>query len=373
MIIKVLHILWSANFGGIERLVFDLASAQSENPKISAEILFGKEEGSGEFLKEFREAGLRCHFLRLKSGVDFSPHKLLRAADTFCAYDILHFHGFNPLMAAAAILSRKKLVYTVHGVFGFGRKRKKIESQRDRLEKAFLNRFVDFVSFNSKFSRGVAEQRFGLENVKSAVVYNGIGFQAETIDSVIPDKDHLELIKGKFVVGTSSRFAGFKRIDRLINAFAEFNKEKEIILLLVGDGILFDELKRLVNELNLADRTVFTGYRHNVRQYQKLMDVCAFPSETEPFGLGAVETLSLGKPTIVFRDGGGIVEILEGICKEDIVEDVSQLACRLDYYYRHREAIAEGACQRIAYARRFDIREAARQFEGIYQTIMAKK
>jgi glycosyltransferase involved in cell wall biosynthesis len=330
MIIKVLHVLWNADFGGIERLALNLASAQSENPEISAGILFGKEEGRGEFLREFQEAGLKCHFLRLKSGLDFSPRKLLRSAVIFRYYDILHFHGFNPLTAVAAILSRRKIVFTVHGVFGFGRKRRRIEYLKDRLEKAFLNKFVDFISFNSKFSREIAEQRFGLKQVIGAVVHNGIRLKYEAIDSLTPNKEHLELMKGKFIVGTSSRLVSSKRIDRLIEAFSIFENKKEAALLLVGDGIFRNELNRMVKDLSLDGKAIFAGFQQQVRKYQAMMDVCVFPFANEAFGLVAIETLSLGKPTIVFRDGGGIAEILEDISKEDIVENVSQLASRLN-------------------------------------------
>jgi len=371
--IKVLHVLWSANFGGIQRLVLDLTSAQSVNPKMQAEILFGKEEGIGEFLNAFQEAELKYYFLGLKSGFDFSPWKYLKAIRIFQSYDILHFHVFNPMIAVAAVLSGRKIVYTFHGVFGFGRKRKKTERLNEYAEKIFVNRFVDYATFNSIFSKRIAQQRFGLHRVENSVIYNGSRILPASTVPKFSERKVWEQIKGKFIVGTSSRFAGFKRIDRLIKAFFDFQKEKDAVLLLVGDGALKSQLQNMVQKIQLSEKTIFTGYKKNVREYINLMDICVFPSENEPFGLVAVEALSLGKPTIVFKDGGGIAEVVAGLSEDDIVDDISQLVERLNFYYYNREEIEKNIEKRVECAKKFDINNMAKEFEIVYRNVLLQK
>ena len=371
--IKVLHVLWSANFGGIQRLVLDLTSAQSVNPKMQAEILFGKEEGIGEFLNAFQEAELKYYFLGLKSGFDFSPWKYLKAIRIFQSYDILHFHVFNPMIAVAAVLSGRKIVYTFHGVFGFGRKRKKTERLNEYAEKIFVNRFVDYATFNSIFSKRIAQQRFGLHRVENSVIYNGSRILPASTVPKFSERKVWEQIKGKFIVGTSSRFAGFKRIDRLIKAFFDFQKEKDAVLLLVGDGALKSQLQNMVQEIQLSEKTIFTGYKKNVREYINLMDICVFPSENEPFGLVAVEALSLGKPTIVFKDGGGIAEVVAGLSEDDIVDNISQLVERLNFYYYNREEIEKNIEKRVECAKKFDINNMAKEFEIVYRNVLLQK
>jgi len=371
--IKVLHVLWSANFGGIQRLVLDLTSAQSVNPKMQAEILFGKEEGIGEFLNAFQEAELKYYFLGLKSGFDFSPWKYLKAIRIFQSYDILHFHVFNPMIAVAAVLSGRKIVYTFHGVFGFGRKRKKTERLNEYAEKIFVNRFVDYATFNSIFSKRIAQQRFGLHRVENSVIYNGSRILPASTVPKFSERKVWEQIKGKFIVGTSSRFAGFKRIDRLIKAFFDFQKEKDAVLLLVGDGALKSQLQNMVQKIQLSEKTIFTGYKKNVREYINLMDICVFPSENEPFGLVAVEALSLGKPTIVFKDGGGIAEVVAGLSEDDIVDNISQLVERLNFYYYNREEIEKNIEKRVECAKKFDINNMAKEFEIVYRNVLLQK
>ena len=95
------------------------------------------------------------------------------------------------------------------------------------------------------------------------------------------------------------------------------------------------------------------------------MDVCVVPSEVEAFGLAAIEALALGKPAIVFHDGGGMAEVVEQHQPRDVVESVPQLAQRLE---EHRAGVADPEIHR-SYARRFDIARMADHFTDIYRDL----
>ena len=366
--IRVLHILGSAHFGGIERLVHDLVHVQKNNHDLRVGVLFCN--ACGEFLDQFMQLGIPVFSLNLNSGYDLSPIKAKRAYQIFSAQDILHFHSFIPLLSWVAKKSRCQIIYTEHGNFGFGRKRTLSDRVKEKLKRDFLNNAVAYISFNSRFTRDVAEARYGLNGIPRAVIYNGIALHR----NVTREKDNsFELPAGlanKFIVGTSSRFAGVKRLDRLIRAFAEFQKGKEnTSLLLVGDGILRTDLEKIVVELGVEGKTVFPGFQENVHYWQGAMDVCVFPSKYEAFGLVALETLSLGKPTLVFKDGGGLTEIVGGIAEEDIVDDESHLQRRLDYYYARRDS-ADFNEKRIEYVDRFCIDNMAAQFYEKYTSVL---
>ncbi len=365
--IRVAQVIWSGNFGGIERLAFDLCAAQEKNPEIEVDLIIGKREG--QYLEKLSGMHITHHFANLKSGFDFSYRKYSELIKAFRKFDIIHLHFFNLLIAYAAIRSGKKIVYTEHGNFGFGRKKKFTDRLNYFFLKKFLKKYVSFISFNSEFTAKIAKQRYGLENNKSAVVYNGISF-SETPATEILNHELSERLEGKFVVGTSSRFAGFKRIDRLVRAFAEFQKDKNTVLLLVGEGIEGRELERLTERLEIGERTIFTGYRKDVRQMQQLMDVCVFPSQNEPFGLVAIESLSLGKPVIVFRDGGGIAEIISKVSEADLIEDEKALVKRLNFYFNNRAEILKDREKRIQFSKSFDIRFMEEKFFKIYKEII---
>lgn len=366
--IRVVHVLWKAEFGGIERLVLDLASVQAADSEIQVGILFGN--SVGQFMSAFVKSGARLHSAETDKGYDFSPRKILRVRRMLQEYDVIHAHTFVAPLALALISSRRKIVYTEHGNFGFGRKRTLADAAKRPFFHLFIKHWVNHLTFNSSFTRAVWEQRSCPKKFASSVVPNGIDFENGNPAAVRPASDLAAWAQGSFIVGTCSRFAGFKRIDRLIEGFARFHVGRDAKLLLVGDGPLRSGLERKVSELGLSDRTLFTGFRSDVRACQAAMDVSVFPSQSEPFGLVCVETLALGKPTIVFADGGGMADIVRPLWPEDVVEDVSHLSQRLAYYYENpakRDAASE---QRRAHARGFDIRHTATQFRKVYRSLL---
>lgn len=367
---KVLHIIWNAKFGGIEKLVYELAEEQLYSKKVEPTVVIAKQEG--EFVEKFQKSDFPTIFLDFAKGLDFNPTNFKKARKLFKEFDVLHFHFFNPILALVAYGTKKSIVYTEHGNFGFGRKEKKFERFLNLLKKKFLEHSRVSITYNSNFTRKYAETHLGLEqHSKSYVITNGINlndyFDKKNKEPQQKEFDQLKKqLQGKFVVGTSSRFAGFKRIDRLIKAFHMLPKDSKTVLLLVGDGILMPELRKQAEALNLQNQVIFTGFVDKVRHYQALMDVCVFASELEPFGLVAVETLSLGKPTIVFKNGGGLVEIVNGVNKDDVVSDINHLVRRIEYYRDNKALLEELKEKRITYSKSFSISSVAESLEPIY-------
>jgi hypothetical protein len=119
---KVLHIIWNAKFGGIEKLGYDLANAQDKSEGVEAHIFIAKEEG--EFLDKFRSTNLQLFFSKLKKGFDLNLNEYRKIRSLFKKYEVIHFHIFNPLLSLCAIGLKSKIVFTEHGNFGFGRKKK---------------------------------------------------------------------------------------------------------------------------------------------------------------------------------------------------------------------------------------------------------
>ena len=117
---NILHIIWSAHFGGIERLVIDLVRCQKNNHGLQPAILIASSP-QGDFINQIQGLGVAIHHGMLISGFDCSPVKLLRIFKICRQYDVLHFHSFNPAVALCSGISRKAIVYTEHGNFGFGR------------------------------------------------------------------------------------------------------------------------------------------------------------------------------------------------------------------------------------------------------------
>lgn len=359
---RVVHYLWSAQIGGIERLVLDLATEQRSRGGIDPVVLLGA--GRGAFLERYRGSPVPVEVGGLRGGADLSPGKLRRLTGLFAGADVVHFHAYHPLVASAAKRAGVPVVFTEHGAFGIGRRKRLAEGVKRWLQRRFLNG-VQFVTFNSEHTRRTARSIFGLSEVPQEVIYNGTPVQEAPAPP--PDPAVAERCRGRFVVGTVSRFTPRKRLDRLLDGFARMQGREDALLLLVGDGPERPRLEEQARRLRIP--ALFAGYRVDVGSYQRLMDVCVAPSEAEPFGLVAIEALALGKPAVVFRDGGGLAEVVVGHEPRDVVSGVEELAVRLE---EHRDAIAAGRAappERVAYARRFDIGVMAERMSGVYRRV----
>jgi glycosyltransferase involved in cell wall biosynthesis len=363
--VRVVHYLWSAQIGGIERLVLDLAVAQRAAGGIEPVVLLGA--GKGQLLDHYRRAPVDLEMGGLRGGADLSPARLRRITRLFGDADVVHLHSFHPLVARAAARAGVPVVYTEHGAFGLGRRRTLADGVKGWLKRRFVNGEVDFITFNSEHTRRTARSLFDLSRVPQEVVYNGTPVRRPP--DAPPDPAVVERCRGRFVVGTVSRFTRPKRLDRLLDGFARLG-DPNALLLLVGDGAERKNLEAQAERLGIGPAVVFAGYRTGVTAYQRLMDVCVLPSEVEAFGLAAVEALALGKPAIVFRDGGGMAEVVLGFEPRDVVSGVEELALRIE---EHREALAggrDGAAARIAHAQRFDIGVMAERMRGIYARLI---
>jgi glycosyltransferase involved in cell wall biosynthesis len=134
-------------------------------------------------------------------------------------------------------------------------------------------------------------------------------------DKFKPKKSTSIFVASDFVIGTIKTLEKNYGIEYLIKAF-KIVKEKQSVkilkLMIVGTGTQQTYLKSLVNELNLKNDTVFTGYidHQKIPNYQNMLDVAVIPSINESFGVTALEASACGKPVIA-SNVGGLLEVIE--------------------------------------------------------------
>ena len=365
--LRIVHYIGSVRFGGIEKVVLDLLKEQKNNSNLKVGIVIG--QSKGEFKERFEELDIPILWAQLSSGYDLNPRKYIGIIKFFRNYDVVHCHCFNLFIAICCCISKIKICYTEHGNFGFGREAKKSDSVNRFLLRLFLKYSATMVTFNSHFTKEIARSRYLLRENAGKVIYNGVNFNfyRDTIEA----RQIQQQLFDYFVIGTSSRLAGVKRIDRLINAFAKFAQiADKVKLLIVGMGPKFNELHRIVMERKIQDHAIFAGFKMNVADYQELMNICVFPSQNETFGLVAIEALSLGKPVIVFKDGGGLAEIVKAVSPEDVVADGEALVNRMVFYYENRDVIEQEKKTRIKFAKLFSIQKMENELYQLYQEII---
>ena len=149
-------------------------------------------------------------------------------------------------------------------------------------------------------SREAGEWCYG-KNISSKpnfrIIKNAIDIEAYLFSDETRKRIREELgIEGRFVVGHVGRFSKPKNHEFLIEIFSEIHqRNKDTVLLLVGDGDLRATIESKVIKLGLNDCVVFTGVRSDIPDLLFSMDVFLFPSLWEglPVTLIEAQTSSL--------------------------------------------------------------------------------
>ena len=131
----------------------------------------------------------------------------------------------------------------------------------------------------------------------------------ETEKSVYSEHMRLKYASdGERIVCHISNFRKVKRVDDVVRVFALLNKSIPSKLILVGDGPERYLCERLCREFNLCDKVIFLGKVRDTTHVLEIADVFLLPSETESFGLAALEAMAVGVP-VISSNTGGIPEV----------------------------------------------------------------
>ena len=101
-----------------------------------------------------------------------------------------------------------------------------------------------------------------------------------------------------------SNFRPVKRVEDVVRVFSEVRKEIPAKLLMIGEGPERVKAEKLVKELNIVEDVFFLGNSTEVAKILCYSDVFLLPSQTESFGLAALEAMAAGTAVISTNTGG---------------------------------------------------------------------
>ena len=271
--------------------------------------------------------------LAFNNRVQSAASRILRTHDI----DVIHAHDWLVSHAAAGCKDAFEvpLVATVHAT-EYGRHQGWLPGPMNKL----IHQFEWWLTYEARrvvtcsdYMRDQVTDIFALPPDKVDVIPNGVAVQdfALPVDevaafraTVTPDGRPLLLFAGRleYEKGVQTVLQAVQHVEGRVGP---------VQVLVAGVGTYSDELRRLVDELGLADRVRFTGFLedHDLRLHYAAADVALAPSIYEPFGLVAVEAMACGTPVVV-GDTGGLREIVaDGHGLSFPPQDEAQLADRL--------------------------------------------
>jgi len=268
-----------------------------------------EEEGATmRFLPELRQSVRPLHDSR-------ALLELIRIARAFRP-DVVHTHtakaGFLGRQAALAMRPRPVVVHTYHGhvlegYFGAAKTRLYLELERAMARVSDRLLGVSQATVDDLVRLGVAPRE------KFQVMPLGLDLDrlAEPAPGPGPEmRRELRLGEGELLLVFVGRFAPIKRLDLLLDAFAQARAEEpRLRLAVVGDGDERPALERRAAGLGIADDLRFLGYRRDLRPVFAAADLAVLSSDNEGTPVSLIEAAAAGLPAVA-TDVGGVGEVV---------------------------------------------------------------
>lgn len=167
-----------------------------------------------------------------------------------------------------------------------------------------------------------------------------------------------------------SNFRPVKRIPDVIHVFFKIQEKLKSKLLMVGDGPERDQAEKLAAKLGLTDKIIFLGNSSEVNKILCLSDLFLLPSETESFGLAALEAMA-AKTAVISTNTGGLPEVNDhgktGFLSN--VGDVDEMADKALYILEDESRLEEFKENAFKFAQKFSLESILPQYEAIYRKV----
>jgi N-acetyl-alpha-D-glucosaminyl L-malate synthase BshA len=179
--------------------------------------------------------------------------------------------------------------------------------------------------------------------------------------------------KDEVILCHISNFRKVKRVEDVIQVFAKVNTKIKSKLILVGDGPERYHCEKLARELNLTDRIIFLGKLRDTVHVLQIADVFLLPSETESFGLAALEAMAESVP-VISSNTGGISEVNEhgysGFLSD--VGDVDDMV-KNTLFLLEPETLKQFKINALERSKHFSLVNILPKYEAIYRKLVSKK
>ena len=165
-----------------------------------------------------------------------------------------------------------------------------------------------------------------------------------------------------------SNFRSVKRIPDVIQIFYTVQQHIPAKLMMVGDGPEKEKAELLCAQLGITDKVIFFGNSNEIDQILQHSDLFLLPSETESFGLAALEAMACGVP-VISSNSGGLAEInLEGFSGYlSAVGNVTEMASNALQILQDPIRLQEFKANALKTAEKFDIQHILPLYEAVYQ------
>ncbi|MEN2402217.1 N-acetyl-alpha-D-glucosaminyl L-malate synthase BshA [Flavobacterium sp. MC2016-06] len=225
----------------------------------------------------------------------------------------------------------------------------------------------DYVTSVSQSLKDDTLKLFKIKN-KIRVIPNFIELDKMAKDPLAPCHRYVMAKENERIITHISNFRKVKRIPDIIKIFYNIQKEIPAKLMMVGDGPEKEKAEILCQELGILDKVIFFGNSNEIDKILCMTDLFLLPSETESFGLAALEAMSCGVP-VISSNSGGLPEVnFEGFSGYlSNVGNVEEMAVNALRILKDDATLNQFKANALEVAKKFDIKNILPKYEALYQ------
>lgn len=224
-------------------------------------------------------------------------------------------------------------------------------------------------------SQSLKDDTYKLFNIKKEihVIPNFIELNKHRNESSISCQRSVMAKKQERIVTHISNFRKVKRIPDIIKIFYKIQQQIPAKLMMVGDGPEKVKAEKLCAELGIEDKVIFFGNSNEIDQILSYSDLFLLPSETESFGLAALEAMAWSVP-VISSNSGGLPEVnfdgVSGYLSD--VGNIDEMADNAIKILENETTLATFKANALDVAKQFDIKNILPLYEKLYQEAIEK-
>lgn len=225
-------------------------------------------------------------------------------------------------------------------------------------------------------SQSLKDETYKLFDIKKdiEVIPNFIEINKPRLDENAPCQRALMASKEERIITHISNFRAIKRIPDVVKVFDKIQKKIPAKLMMVGEGPEKEKAEILCEELGISDKVIFFGNSNDIDKILCYTDLFLLPSETESFGLAALEAMACGVP-VISSNSGGLPEVnfngISGYLSD--VGDVDGMAKNALAILEDDEELSKFKQNALNVAKQFDILNIMPLYEAIYEKALKNK
>ena len=307
----ILHIMATNFFGGPEKQI--VQHCASMNRKLWRMVVCSFLEGKArnELLQKASEHGLETRALH--TACSYNPLVILELANLIqCEKpDIIVTHGYRPLIICLLLrLFNKKRIITYSRGFTEENLKIRLFEKLYRICMRFSNLIVAVSEGHKQVLTAYRLEENKIHSVRNAVaVVSPLINQPEKLRKDVADR--LDIPKEATIVVCAGRLSPEKGHRFLLEAIGKIgSKMKDTFFVFCGDGPCKKDLEKQAQELGISKHCRFPGFRRDLPEIFRVMDLMILPSLSEGLPNVVLEAFACAKP-VVATAIGGVPEVVE--------------------------------------------------------------